>query len=234
MKSNTRSTLALSPRSPRDSEMSIRTLPLALLLLVLPSLALSFPFGGMPVCSYDDTRSQTMHIQHGRGLSEPRATLTATPEGEGYRISLTGIPSFTGLILWVRDASTSQHVGRFSVSEDTGLRGKDCSGMTGASSGKLSTLEHYDRDYKTTLAFAWMPDAAVTKETRLVAEAVVVESDNEIWYTAFPAFFTLGGSSLTPSSTPTPVPPANSAEPHAVVPMKSIVDDMEEDDDEHF
>ncbi|KXS10782.1 hypothetical protein M427DRAFT_148324 [Gonapodya prolifera JEL478] len=161
-----------------------------------------------------------MQGPHGTGVA-PRATMKATAGQNGYQIALTGIQSYKGLIMWVRDAAGTQHVGQFTIPPNIGLRGKDCTAMSGASSGNLSTVGHFMANTKTTLSFTWTPDAAVTSGMQLIAEAVVVENDEEVWYTANPGMFIAGTVPVTANPAPAPAPaaPAPAASPVAAQPV---------------
>ncbi|KXS16335.1 hypothetical protein M427DRAFT_69290 [Gonapodya prolifera JEL478] len=156
-------------------------------------LAHAFPQGGAPVCLYADTTSAQMTNVHGTGMAAA-ATMKVTPMGAAYQVSLTGITSYNGLILWVRDAAGTQHVGAFDMAglANVGLRGKDCTAMSGASSGANSTLGHFMANAKTQLSFTWTPDAAVTPGMQLVAEAVVVGAKKTQWSNSNPAMFIAG------------------------------------------
>ncbi|KXS12651.1 hypothetical protein M427DRAFT_502239 [Gonapodya prolifera JEL478] len=172
------------------------------------SLSLAFPQGGAPVCLYNDTTqdalsnaSVSMQAVHGAGVA-PLATLVADQTGaSSYQISLNGITSYKGLILYVRGVNNSTHVGTFDFAglADVGLRGKDCTSMSGASSGNLSTIGHFQSNDKTNLTFTWSADAAVTSGMQLVAEAVVVVSEKN-WFLATPSTFVVAVSSPASAS----------------------------------
>ncbi|KAJ3331432.1 hypothetical protein HDU93_009767 [Gonapodya sp. JEL0774] len=181
------------------------------------AFANAFPQGGAPVCVYADTQSAQMTNVHGTGMA-PQATMQVTPMGASYQVALTGITSYNGLILWVRDVAGSQHVGTFDMAglANIGLRGKDCTAMSGASSGANSTLGHFMANAKTQLTFTWTPDAAVTAGMQLAAEAVVVGANKKTWYTAVPGMFvaTVGGAApAAPAAAPTTAAAAPVVEP---------------------
>ncbi|KAJ3328371.1 hypothetical protein HDU93_001505, partial [Gonapodya sp. JEL0774] len=183
---------------------------LVLAATLLAAISNAFPQGGAPVCLYEDTNSAAMQRPHGPGVA-PRATMTATPAGNGFMIGLSGITSYKGLIMWVRDAAGTQHVGSITIPPGVTMKGKDCTAMSGASSGANSTIGHFQGNAKTVLSYMWTPDAAVTPGMQLVAEAVVVLNDEDIWFNANPGMFIAGtvggGQAAAPSPAPVVVAP---------------------------
>ncbi|KAJ3332608.1 hypothetical protein HDU93_009014 [Gonapodya sp. JEL0774] len=153
----------------------------------------AFPQGGAPVCGYADTTSAQMTNNHGAGQN-PTATMKVTQMGAAYQVAITGIASYNGLIIWVRPADQTQHVGQFDMANlaNVGLKGKDCTAMSGASSGANSTLGHFQANAKTMLAFTWTPDAAVQPGMAMVAEAVIVGANKRQWQNANPGMFIAG------------------------------------------
>ncbi|KXS22585.1 hypothetical protein M427DRAFT_130233 [Gonapodya prolifera JEL478] len=162
---------------------------LLLIFLATPD-ATAYPRGGMPICQYGDTESSQMAAVHGGGGPQ-LAELEVTPDGTSYRVSIIGIESYRGLLLWVRADGSKQHVGTFNMEglSSMGLWGKDCSQMSGASSGQNSTLSHIMSNTKRKLSFTWRPDAAVVPGTNLLAEAIVVTTNKANWFTAKPGRF---------------------------------------------
>ncbi|KXS15522.1 hypothetical protein M427DRAFT_155256 [Gonapodya prolifera JEL478] len=192
----------------------------AALALFAPSS--SMPTNGVTVCQYPDTAVQAM--THGPPTT-PKATLAATVNADGTAtLALTGVAQYKGIVMYVRDAATTTHMGTIALPSAL-FQTKDCTAAVGSTSGAAGTIQHNSNTLKTVMSFTWTPDAMVTAGQALVAEAVIVESFMN-WYMVAPAAFTAstaaakqagaaGGAMTTPAVVPPPVPATTMAVPKA-------------------
>ncbi|KAJ3341546.1 hypothetical protein HDU93_004706 [Gonapodya sp. JEL0774] len=158
-------------------------LPLWLATLWAANIAVSVtwanPTNGGDICSLADTTQ--LVASHGMGAVNAAASLAAKINDD-YSVSITvaGVPTFRGIVLWIREPLSSVHLGSWTLPSAL-YQSKDCTAGTSGATSAASTLQHNSAVDKTDTVFTWIPNQADMGKTVMVEGVFVVTTSN--WFT---------------------------------------------------